>query len=322
MTIREAVLLSAGFGTRMRPMTLGTPKPALPFLNRPVMHWALDRLVETGIERVLVNLHHLPDEVRETAAAYPSPVDFFFSYEPELLGTAGFLGPMKAHLRGEAFFVVNGDVLHDFSCDDLADDLAAHPRARATLAVAPWTPGYTGVSLTPGGTIRGFDGGAYMFTGVYAARRELIEHLETPGRRELVRDLIGPLLPSGAVRGLVEKGLWEDLGCPAGYLGASMRGLARMAEGGMAVPAGSRLENLSGCPVLIHETARVHPSTVFTGPTVLGEGTVIEGKTRVGSAVFMPDTRLEAGRCIERAILSPWGNAMIGRGASIPDAEP
>jgi NDP-sugar pyrophosphorylase family protein len=161
-----------------------------------------------------------------------------------------------------------------------------------------------------------------MFTGVYAARRELIEHLETPGRRELVRDLIGPLLPSGAVRGLVEKGLWEDLGCPAGYLGASMRGLARMAEGGMAVPAGSRLENLSGCPVLIHETARVHPSTVFTGPTVLGEGTVIEGKTRVGSAVFMPDTRLEAGRCIERAILSPWGNAMIGRGASIPDAEP
>ncbi len=70
MTIREAVLLSAGFGTRMRPMTLGIPKPALPFLNRPVMHWALDGLVETGIERVLVNLHHLPDKVREP----PQPI--------------------------------------------------------------------------------------------------------------------------------------------------------------------------------------------------------------------------------------------------------
>ena len=321
MTIREAVLLSAGFGTRMRPMTLGIPKPALPFLNRPVMHWALDGLVGADVERVLVNLHHLPDKVRETAAAYPVPMDFFFSYEPEILGTAGFLGPMKRHLRGEAFFVVNGDVLHEFSYDDLARDLMANPRARATLALAAGTPGYTGVSLAPDGTIRGFDGGAYMFTGVYAARMELVEHLKTPGRRELVPDLLGPLLPSSAVRGLVEKGRWEDLGCPAGYLDASMRGLARIAEGGMAAPAGSRLENLSGWSVLIHETARVHPSTVFTGPAVLAEGTVIEGKTRVGSVVFMPAARLEAGRRIERAIVSPWGNAMVGRESSFSEAE-
>ncbi len=307
MTIREAVLLSAGLGTRMRPVTLGLPKPVIPFLNRPLMYWSLDALHAAGVRRVFVNLHHLPDKVRETAAAYGRGMEFLFFHEPELLGTAGFLGPMGPHFEGESFYVVNGDILHETPWEALNRDLAGHNGALATLALRSGNPSYTGVSIDGTGVVRGFAGGPFMFTGAYAARRRLIERLERPGRKELVPDLLGPLLETGAVRGLAGKGLWEDLGSPSAFLDATVRGLARLSAGA-PVPAGSRLAERNGVCVLVHESARVHPTAVFSGPAVVGENAAIGERARCGRCVLLPGSALEAGRTAERCILSPWGS--------------
>ena len=67
MPIAEAVILAAGLGLRMRPLTERIPKPALPFLNRPILHWTLEALAAAGVRRVFVNLHHLPQAVKEAA---------------------------------------------------------------------------------------------------------------------------------------------------------------------------------------------------------------------------------------------------------------
>ncbi len=312
MTIREAVLLSAGLGTRMRPVTSGLPKPVIPFLNRPLMHWSMDGLYTAGVRRVFINLHHLPDKVRETAAAYGRDVECLFFPEPELLGTAGFLGPMAHRFEGESFYVVNGDILHKMPWEALSLDLAGHGGALATLALRPGRRTYTGISLAEDGTVRGFEGGPFMFAGVYAARRRLIDRLETPGRKELVADLLGPLLGTGAVRGIACEGLWEDLGSPSAFVDASMRGLERLAAGEAPVPNGSSLMKRNGFSVLIHESARIHPSAVFSGPSVVGEKAVIKERAFCGSSVLLPEAVLEAGRTARRCILSPWGTLSAG----------
>ena len=85
MRPRDAVVLAAGLGTRMRPLTERIPKPALPFLNRPILHWVLDRLKASGVERVLLNLHHLPEAVRRAALAHGGLEVAFFPEPDEIL---------------------------------------------------------------------------------------------------------------------------------------------------------------------------------------------------------------------------------------------
>jgi len=135
MPIREAVILAAGLGLRMRPITELVPKPALPYLNRPVIHWTLDGLRACGVERVFINLHHLPQSVKAAAESGAHGLDLRFSFEPSILGTAGVFGPLRGLLQGNAFLVVNGDIVHEVPYGRLEADLAGHPDALAALAI-------------------------------------------------------------------------------------------------------------------------------------------------------------------------------------------
>ncbi|HEX9710648.1 MAG TPA: nucleotidyltransferase family protein, partial [Candidatus Thermoplasmatota archaeon] len=131
------MVLAAGLGTRMRPLTRLRAKPALPVMNRPLLHWTLGLLARNGVTEVMINLHHLPWTVME-AVGDGSVFGLRVSYsrEPRILGTGG--GPRKVRsFFGDApFILVNGDILFDF---DLRGLLRRHEkaRARATLALRP-----------------------------------------------------------------------------------------------------------------------------------------------------------------------------------------
>jgi NDP-sugar pyrophosphorylase family protein len=86
--IKDAVVLAAGLGERLRPLTLEFPKPAIPFLNKPVICHIFDDLLAYGVTRVFVNLHHLPEKIRESLEPYQRSVEIIYSYEKEILGTA------------------------------------------------------------------------------------------------------------------------------------------------------------------------------------------------------------------------------------------
>ena len=305
MPIREAVVLAAGLGTRMRPLTDRIPKPALSFLNRPVLHWILESLEAFGVRRVLINLHHLPQEVMACAEAYGRSLEIRYSLEPEILGTAGVFGPLRGLLQEEAFLVVNGDVFHRIDYRPLEAELAAHPEALVCLALRPGAAGYTGVDLRPDGAVASFGQGPYLFTGVYAARTPLVSLLPGDGRRELVPDLLRPLLPSGQVRGLVTDALWEDLGSPAPFLEATLRSLAAMEQGALPVPAGSVLERRDGYPLLRHRRAWVSRDATLLGPVTAAEGARVEVQAHLGKAVLMPGTKIEKKRVLASVLVSP-----------------
>jgi MurNAc alpha-1-phosphate uridylyltransferase len=103
-----AVILSAGLGTRMRPLTLATPKPLLPIGGRPILAHVLERLRSAGVQNIIVNAHHLADQMAEFVAAYPGVA---LHREPELLDTGGAITALRRKnlLPAAPFYIINGD---------------------------------------------------------------------------------------------------------------------------------------------------------------------------------------------------------------------
>jgi len=131
----KAMVLAAGLGLRMRPLTLLRAKPVLPVLNRPLLEWTMTRLARAGVRDVVVNLHHLPETVTDVCGTGRRfGLVIRYSDEPALLGTGGGPRAVRGFFGDEPLLLVNGDVLFDL---DLRRLLAVHRAsgARATLAL-------------------------------------------------------------------------------------------------------------------------------------------------------------------------------------------
>ena len=106
----KALVLAAGLGTRLRPLTLARPKPLLPLWGVPLLGRVLEMLEAWGVREVAVNLHWRPEMIREYLAERASGTRVRFSHEPEILGTGGALRPLGSFLEGGPFWVVNSDI--------------------------------------------------------------------------------------------------------------------------------------------------------------------------------------------------------------------
>ena len=312
----RAMVLAAGLGTRMRPLSDLLAKPALPLLNRPLLHWTLERLAFNGIDRVVVNTHHLPASVRRAAAtASTLGLRVSFSHEPELLGSGG--GPRQARARlGEGpVLLVNGDVVFDLDLNGLLGrHLRSHAAATLALRANPDPARYPPVVTDERGRVlsirslpRPAEGRDGLFTGVHVVDAGLLERLPE-GPSDIVSDLYAPLLAEGArIEGPRVKGTWHDLGTPSLYLAAHHALLA-----GRSV---------------IDPTARVHPRSIVEGSAVGARGVVeedarVEGSVlwqgvrigagaRVRDSILTARTRIEAGEQVERCIVLPTGRQAI-----------
>jgi len=135
--IRRAMVLAAGRGTRLAPLTERIPKPLAPVAGRPMLDWVLAFLRAGGIEDVVINLHHLGHLIEEHVGdGRDHGLAVRYSHEPEILDTGGGIKRAEPLLGGEPFVVVNGDSLLDLA---LRDMVAFHERRGgiATLAVRP-----------------------------------------------------------------------------------------------------------------------------------------------------------------------------------------
>ena len=137
----KAIILCAGLGTRMRPLTDAIPKCLLPVGGRPLIHHTLEALAVAGVDEVAINLHHLPGAiVHDLKRGYRFGVRITYSFERELLGTAGAIKRLQWWLDEEPFFVVYGD---EWTTIDFADLWRKHhlQLATATAVVHPVAEG-------------------------------------------------------------------------------------------------------------------------------------------------------------------------------------
>src|SRR5258708_4106651 len=127
----KAMILAAGFGTRLWPLTQDRTKPAIPFLNRPLIEYCVEYLRSYSLCDIMINLHHHPESIqRALGDGSDLGVSIQYSYEEEILGTSGALDRVRERLLDDDFVVINGKIITDI---DLGDAIAAH-RAQNALA--------------------------------------------------------------------------------------------------------------------------------------------------------------------------------------------
>src|SRR5829696_643693 len=133
----RAMILAAGYGTRLWPLTIDRTKPAIPFMGRPLIGYVAEYLAGYGFDEIVVNLHHRPESVRAALGdGGKFGVRFHYVEEPVVLGTSGAIGNARRLLDGDAFVVINGKLATDI---DLREALDTHRRteALATLVLRP-----------------------------------------------------------------------------------------------------------------------------------------------------------------------------------------
>lgn len=314
-----AMVLAAGFGERMRPLSLLRAKPALPVLNRPLIVWTLERLQRAGVRDVVINLHHLPRSV-EAVVGHGGAFGLRVRYSRErtILGTGGGLRQARRLLGEAPVLVVNGDVLFDFDLRALRRRHSA-ARALATLALKP-NPDprrYSPVVADRDGRLRSLPplpratGPASLFTGVHVVEPGFLERLPR-GASDSVRDLYAPALRDGVrLAGIRVRGAWHDLGSPRLYLDAQLRLLRRPPAGARPVSREARIDGrvvrcVVGPDARVYSGARLRECVVWEGAEVgadarlrrciVATGARVAPGTRATERIFVPTGARRGGR--------------------------
>jgi mannose-1-phosphate guanylyltransferase len=302
----SAMVLAAGHGTRLAPLTNYRAKPLVPVGDRSALAHILAHLRAAGVEQIAVNAYHRAADVHALARTEEGVA---VSEETELLGTAGGIVQMGALVPVGDTIVWAGDVL---ATPDLSALVATHraSSAEATLAVLPRPRGQGNVGLGARGRVvrlrqeryvgpesEELDGGYFIGVQVLGAR--LREHLPTRGC--LVGDGYIPALRRGELlRAVPYDGPFDDIGTCAHYLAANLDWLARRraavdvtadvnVDVGMAMPRAQRAPASSW----VGPGARVGPSVVLDG-SIVGADAEVSGAGRVTRCVLWPGARVEA----------------------------
>ncbi len=292
----KAMVLAAGLGTRLRPLTADRAKAAVPFLDRPLIHYSLELIGASQIKEVVVNLHHKPDSVVEAVSSYRNPdMGIRFSLEREILGTAGALRKARPLLGECDLLLINGKIYFE---ETLERALRFHrdSKAAVTLVLVPHSgvEPFNPVILGEDNVVRGFAlkrdvvdfDRAFIFTGVHVISSEVVDRIPA-GVSDTVRDVYLPMLESGKVKGFVSDAYWCECSTPARYLKKSMEVLARKGLRNLSEPfPESSLDGLiAGRGVEIGQGCSLHRVVCWDGSRVGPGASLSDAILTTGSGV-------------------------------------
>lgn len=220
------MILAAGYGTRLRPITYTMPKPMVPLGGRPLIGRLVDALAASADE-IIVNLHHFPEQIRDYLSSHFS-LRFHFSYEPQILGTGGGVRNVRSILeRDQDFFLMNGDTYQEPRFNELRSVRRGRDAISAmTLRHPPAGDRYTAV-WEESGIVNGFGKGhgeAFMFAGSHCVSSRVFRYIPDREVSDLTGDVYVPLTQTKEehIAAIVDDNpMWFDIGTPQRYLTAS-----------------------------------------------------------------------------------------------------
>jgi mannose-1-phosphate guanylyltransferase len=344
----QAVVLVGGEGTRLRPLTLTRPKPALPLVDRPFLRYIVDWVGRHGVTDVVMACGFGADPLREVLGAGDGAGPRIqYVEEPEPLGTAGPLRlAADEGLLGDRFLVLNGDLLTDL---DLGALVRAHEGrgAVATLALYPVEdPSSYGLvrraggPTAPGALPESVEGDVVEFlekpdpsqidtdeisAGAYVLERAVIDSIPPRKMVSIEREVFPHLVGRGLYGHRLE-GYWMDIGTPERYLQASwdiLEGRVRTATGarldgaGLLVEEGVHLDPGASInpPALLEKEVAVGAGAAVGARAVIGQRSEIGERATVTSSVVLSDCRIGPQATVHEAILAP--GVHVGEGARI-----
>lgn len=220
--LKRAMVLAAGYGTRMRPLTLKRPKPLIPVLGTPLLAMILHRLAAVGVEQVVINSHYLGEQIENFVKDWPNP-RVISSPERTVLDTGGGIVQALPHLGPSAFYVMNSDLVWLDDGEPALVRLAQAWDARQMSGLLLLQPteqaaGYRGdYFLDPGGCLRprgAAETAPYVFTGLRVMGADAFA--DAPDGAFSVVEIFNRLIAQGRLYGLVHHGAWFNVGTPQG----------------------------------------------------------------------------------------------------------
>ncbi len=313
----RAVILAGGEGTRLRPLTLSTPKPVVPVVDRPFLRHQLDLLAAAGVREVVFSVAYRPERVEAVFGdGRAFGVHIRYAVEDTPLGTGGAVRNALP-LLDERTIVLNGDVLTDV---DLAAVVARHAAegASATIVLTPVEnpAAYGLVETDPAGRVKRFLEKPRpeeittdtINAGIYVLETGVIDLMPAGVNYSIERGFFPTLLARGdRVLGPVHRGYWIDIGTPEKYLQVHRDILGRR----FAV-------SLDGAPRgagFVHPAGHVSDEAVLDGAFYVGPGCEVEAGARLGpGTVLVADVRVRKGASLRDCVL--WRGVEAG-----PDCE-
>jgi mannose-1-phosphate guanylyltransferase len=287
----KAIILAAGLGTRLRPLTRNKPKALIPVANRPIISRNIDYLRFSGVQRIMVNAHHHYQQLLDYLDEKKSfDIEIDVHVEPEILGTGGGIRNCMDLRHSGHFIVMNGDVLTNI---DLAKARDHHRKAGhiATLVLHYREP-YNSVLIDNRYQIieiglRNNPAGL-AFTGIHILEPEVLQKIPEQGYSDII-DCYKAMIDSGESIGayVSENHYWHDIGTPEGYISANKEILVR-----------------NNTPFAISPGSVLDPSARLEDWAVIGEASCLEKGVRIGRSILWDNVTVRADKRVQDSILT------------------
>ncbi|MFP3870968.1 MAG: sugar phosphate nucleotidyltransferase [Syntrophobacteria bacterium] len=293
----RAMILAAGLGSRLRPLTLERPKVLVPVQNRPLLHWLIDYLRGAGAEAVIINAHHLSRALVEHVRSEKFNIPVEVRVEESLLDTGGGIRNVADFSEGRPFVVINGDI---FSAIDIQEVLGSHlcSGAKATLVLTD-EPRFNQVQVAVDGRILSFTGGPgqrLAFTGIQVLDPQGL--MDIPARTPVsIIDFYGQLIAAGSkvMAHVVEGEFWRELGTPERYLQLHQEFFRLKTPPLPGVQVG-------GKPA-VHPSVRLGAGVELEGAVCLGAGSVLGDGVKVHGSILWDRVEVRAGCSVTASII-------------------
>ena len=327
------MVLAAGLGTRLRPITYGMPKPMVPVLNRPVMEHILRLVARHGFTEVIANLHWFPELIEEHFGdGSRLGVELSYSREEQLLGTSGGVR-RAADFLGDSFLVISGDALTDIDLTAMREFHQSHDGIATLATKRVEDTSQFGVAITGAdGRIQGFQEkpepaealSDLANCGIYMFRSEIFDFFPEPGTSKAA----GPGDPAGFADWAMDvfprllegdvpfysheiDAYWNDVGNLEELRESTLDALSGAVEveregelvDGFRSGTAAEDEGALRGPVLIGAGCEIGDDVRIDGPAVIGDGTTIGAGSRLREVIALPGAEVPAGSVLIEAIV-------------------
>jgi NDP-sugar pyrophosphorylase family protein len=298
----KAMILAAGFGTRLFPLTIDRTKPAIPFMGKPLVGYVAEYLAKYGFSDVVVNLHHQPESVKEAlgdGGNYGVNIEYTLE-TPKILGTAGALDNARHLLENDTFLIANGKIITDIN---IAEAVETHKKSGA-IATMVLKPNIKREKFTE----------VYQKNGFLTGFGDYAQALSVTEIKDITQDLSSPLMFTGihilepAVFEYIPRGVYSDI-VPTFYNPALKKGekiavhvtdanwfelstIPRYLDISLAMMNGANIQAGENCTISGRATVR---------DTVMWDNVTVADDAHLYRTIIADGVHIEAGEHIENA---------------------
>jgi NDP-sugar pyrophosphorylase family protein len=285
----KAMILAAGLGTRLEPLTDKKPKALVPVVNRPIIERIIEYLKGFGIESIIVNAHHHYKQIVDYLyKGKPFGLKIDVLVEPEILGTGGGIKNTEGFWDNEPFIVINSDIVTNINLG-LAYEMHRKSKGLATLILHDREP-YNQISIDRSGKITDItpanEPGHLAFTGIHIIDPELLSHISKEGFSNIIDCYLALIRSGEKIRYHISKGhYWYDIGTVDSYKQVNKY----------------LLEQTS---FSIAPECQIAPSATLRDWAVVGEKTTLEENVKIKGSILWDGVKVKQGRRVTDSIVS------------------